>query len=84
MTALIIALAGGWRMRKRSRPLPPALEVALDHIVWLRMQRPGLTPQQAGEMIDRYVCYTWAQVVQAYAAAWEALPKSIRRDGDKN
>ena len=78
MTALIIALAG-WRMKHRSRPLPASIEVALDHIVWLRMAEPHITPQQAGNIIGSYACYSWAQVVQAYAAAWEALPEGVRR-----
>jgi hypothetical protein len=79
MTALIIALAGGWRMRNRPQRLPAAIDVALDHILWLRMADPQLTPDAAGRLIGSYACYNWAQVVQAYAAAWEALPEGIRR-----
>jgi uncharacterized protein (DUF2062 family) len=86
MTALIIMLAqwrqGGWRMARRpSQSLPPAIEVALDHVVWLRLQNPRLRPYQAGAAIGA-TTYSWAQVVLAFAAAWEALPEDIRRGGN--
>jgi hypothetical protein len=80
MTALIVYLAG-WRMCNRPQSLPPALDVALDHVIWLRMGRPGMTPQGAAGLIGARA-YTWAQVVLAFAAAWEELPEDVRRGGN--
>jgi hypothetical protein len=51
---------------------PAAIDVALDHIIWLRLAQPLLTPRQAGAAIGATV-HTWAEAVQAFAAAWEAL-----------
>jgi hypothetical protein len=86
MTALIIFLAA-WRgteaaMRMRPRPLPLALDVALDHVVWLRLANPALSPIAAGALIGAQTD-TWAAVVREYAAAWEALPVRARHGGNR-
>ena len=70
-------------MRSRPQHLPAALGVALDHVLWLRMADPDLTPEQAGNIIGSYACYNWAQVIEAYARAWEALPEAVRREGSQ-
>ena len=81
MSALIIMLAR-WRMAKTLRPrqLPPAIDVALDHVVWLRQKRRRLTARAAGEIYGLDV-YTWAELVRGLADIWERLPARIRRGG---
>jgi hypothetical protein len=77
--AVIIFLAG----RRHGRwplALPAALDVALDHIIWLRITHPAMSPQAAVEAIGA-TAHTWAEVVRAFAAAWEALPEHVRREG---
>jgi hypothetical protein len=74
MTTLIIFLAA-WRQRRASMcRQPSACEVALEHVVWLRHDDPGMTPQQAGATIGA-VTTTWAEAVLAFAAVWENLQK---------
>jgi hypothetical protein len=82
VTALIIMLAG-WRMaqRRSHKSLPPAIDVALEHVIWLRLADPRLLPQDAGAAIGASTA-SWAEVVRAYAAAWEALPEAVRRGGN--
>ena len=76
MTAEIIILAR-WRM-SRSSQLPPAVDVATEHVTWLRFTYPNIAPETAALMIDRHAS-TWAEVIEAYAALWEELPENIRR-----
>jgi hypothetical protein len=76
MTALIIMLAG-WRVMSRTSQLPPAIDVALDHVLWLRTGDPRLTAAEAGAAFGLHV-YTWAQLVRGLADIWECLPESIR------
>jgi hypothetical protein len=67
-------------MAKRSQYLPPAIDVALNHIVWLRMAYPDIAPETAAAILGQEA-WTWAQVVQIYAAQWEGLPPNIRDGG---
>jgi hypothetical protein len=81
MTALIIFLAA-WRERHRKgagmcRQSPSPCEVALEHVIWLRLDDPHLSPAEAGATIGA-ATRTWAEAVLAFAAAWEALPEAIR------
>jgi hypothetical protein len=75
VTAIIINLAG-WRMRRSA--LPSAMDVAIDQIMWLRAAYPGVHPRTAAAMLG-LKAESWAQVIELYAAAWEALPEEIRR-----
>jgi hypothetical protein len=75
MTAEII-LFPRWRMA-RSSQLPPAIDVAMDHVIWLRFAYPDIAPETAGLMIDKQAS-TWAEVIEAYAALWGVLPEEIR------
>ena len=81
MTAIIIFLAA-WRRKGAAMPsLPAAIDVVLEQLRWMRLVDPQLTPQQAGAAIGADTI-TWAEVVVAYAAAWQALPETIRRNGN--
>jgi hypothetical protein len=77
MTALIIFLAA-WRHQRKGagmcRQSPPAaIDVALEHVIWLRLDDPHLSPAEAGATIGA-ATRTWAEAVLAFAAAWDALP----------
>jgi hypothetical protein len=78
MTATIILFPG--RFLSRSSQLPSAIEVALEHIIWLRASEPGLNARQAGKLY-RIDVYTWPELVNALAKKWERLPKRIRSQG---
>jgi hypothetical protein len=82
MTALIVMLAG-WRMaqRRSHKSLPSAIDVALDHVIWLRLRDPRLSAYQAGLPYGLSV-HTWAELVQALAAIWQDLPEAVRRGGN--
>jgi hypothetical protein len=77
MTALIVFLAG-FRMSKRMTQLPPAIDVALDHVMWVRTGDPRLTAAEIGATYGLHV-YTWAQLVRGVADIWEHLPEAVRR-----
>lgn len=91
MSAIIIVLAE-WRARmasaeermaqRGSQRLPSSIDVAMDHVMWLRFHHRALTPWTAGAMIG-VETRSWAEVLEAYAAAWEALPEEVRRDNLK-
>lgn len=64
--------------------LPTPIDVALEHVIWLRLRNPQLEPQEAVAAFGPgVVVTTWAEVVRAFAAAWEALPEHIRREGNR-
>jgi hypothetical protein len=72
MTALIICLAAWRRAKGALMCQPSACDIALEHVIWLRHDDPHITPAEAGATIGA-ATLTWAEVVQAYAAAWEAI-----------
>jgi hypothetical protein len=75
MTAEII-LFPRWLV-SRSSQLPNAIDVATEHIWWLRRSHPEATPQTAAEMVGR-LADTWDEVIYIYAELWDNLPESIR------
>jgi hypothetical protein len=75
MTAEIILFPRRWM--SRSSQLPHAIDVATEHIWWLRRTHPEVTPQTAAAMIGR-LADTWDEAISAYADLWDNLPKSIR------
>lgn len=77
MTALIIYLAAWLQREAIMCALPSPIDTALDHVVWLRLTHPDLKPRAAGEALG-LITMTWADVVRAYAEAWEAIPEHVR------
>ena len=65
-------------MAHRRPQLPSAIEVAIDHIIWLRAEYPGVHPRTAAAMIGAEA-ESWAEVIRLYAEAWERLPEEVRR-----
>jgi hypothetical protein len=78
MTADVIPFPW-WRV-SRSSQLPPAIDVALGHLVWLRRRYPKRTAYQIGMTYGLYV-YTWAELVHGLADIWNELPEEVRREG---
>jgi len=66
---------------KRVSQLPRAIDVAIDHAIWLWKKEPLMTPQEAGEMYGLKV-YTWEEFIRGLARTWSKLPKRVRRQAD--
>ena len=64
----------------RSSQLPPPIDVALDHVLWLRLAYPSLGAHEAGMTYGLYV-YSWAELIRGLAEIWDELPEDIRREG---
>jgi hypothetical protein len=87
MTAVIIDLAE-WRaeharFRRMKQQLPSAIEVAFDHIDWLRARDRELTPYRAGLLYGLRV-FGWIELAHALADIWLRLPEEVRRAGNNN
>jgi hypothetical protein len=53
-----------------------------EYIRWLRREHPAIRPQTAAAMLGQRA-WTWREVERLYAAAWEALPEGVRREGSQ-
>ena len=67
----------------RSPQLRLAIEVAIEHLNWLRRTSPGITPLSAALRIGMHA-NTWTEALNAYAATWESYPQPVDKPVDKS
>jgi hypothetical protein len=58
--------------------LPSAIDVAFDHVLWLRQKQPRLSAHEAG-LVYGLVVATWGELVVDLAWLWGKIPENIRR-----